>query len=246
MADMDEFDRSNPAAVAKRSAAFEKLAQKHSIAVRLGEITRMDDGLIGFFIGNNFSHLHVVDKVVRDSALEGGRRRGHLGPYGSAQAMPASDPITHDYIRAGDELRLRPFIIGGGSEPAAIADGDLVSLTLLMHPAGKVHLTSGVLPRKSASLARDWIDPGLSVMAPSAFVGPVLIEPDKVRLPKISVFPKDQTWTRRDSPYSWQDDPILAATQTALLPDFPAEIQEGYIRIVPHDSPGEDEDNIIS
>jgi hypothetical protein len=100
-----------------------------------------------------------------------------------------------------------------------------------MHPAGKVHLTSGVLPRKSLQLARDWTHDGLSVIAPSARIGPVLIEPGEVRLPKISAFPKDQIWTRRDTPSTWRDDPIVAATQTALLPDLPSEVQEGYIRI---------------
>ena len=68
-------------------------------------------------------------------------------------------------------------------------------------------------------------------LAPSARVGPVLIESGDVRLPKISSFPKEQIWTRRDTPVTWRDDPILAATQTALLPDMPAEVQEGYIRV---------------
>ena len=95
------------------------------------------------------------------------------------------------------------------------------------------HATSGALPRKHIQLARDWVAPGLSVMAPSARVGPVLIDPGQVRLPKISAFPKDQLFTRRDSAGTWKDDPILAATQEALLPDLPHEVQEGYIRIAP-------------
>ena len=73
-----------------------------------------------------------------------------------------------------------------------------------MHPAGKVHLTSGVLPRKSLQLARDWVQPGLAVIAPSVRVGPVLLDADQVRLPKVSSFPKDQLWTRRDTPSTWK------------------------------------------
>src|SRR5690606_4438452 len=122
-------------------------------------------------------------------------------------------PIS--YIHAEDELHVHP--------------GQIVRLTLLMHPAGRVHLTSGILPRKSLALARDWMQPGLSVIAPSVRVGPVLIDPGEVRLPKVSVFPKDQLWTRRTSPDTWRDDPIVAATQTALLPELPHEVQEGFI-----------------
>jgi hypothetical protein len=66
----------------------------------------------------------------------------------------------------------------------------------------------------------------------------VLVDPAKIALPLISSFGKDQLWTRRDTPATWKDDPILAATQTALLPDLPHEVQEGYIRIAPAPPPG--------
>jgi len=43
----------------------------------------------------------------------------------------------------------------------------------------------------------------------------------------------DQVFTRRSSPVAWQEDAIPAATQTALLPDQPAHVQDGYIRVAP-------------
>jgi hypothetical protein len=133
--------------------------------------------------------------------------------------VPPAKPIEHPYVVAEDELVIRP--------------GQVVMLTLLMVPGGHVHLTSGILPRKSLELARDWVAPGLAVMAPSVRVGPVLVDPAQVRLPKVSAFPKKQIFTRRATPSTWKDDPILAATQTALLPDLPHEVQEGYIRVAP-------------
>ena len=200
------------------AAAVAALADR-AITVRLGELTRTDDGLLAYFVDDDYSRVHVVDKVVANLALDGGRQRGQLGRYGTTPQVPATRPIDNSYILAEDELTLRP--------------GQTVTLTLLMNPAGRVHLTSGVLPRKALQLARDWVAPGLSVMAPSARIGPVLIDPAKVRLPKVSAFPTDQMFTRRDTPSTWKDDPILAATQTALLPDLPHEVQEGYIRIAP-------------
>ena len=77
------------------------------------------------------------------------------------------------------------------------------------------------------------------MLAPSARIGPVLIDPAQVRLPKVRPSRRDQLFTRRDTPSSWKDDPILAATQTALLPDLPHEVQEGYIRIAPDSGSGE-------
>ena len=43
----------------------------------------------------------------------------------------------------------------------------------------------------------------------------------------------DQNFLWRDTPATWRVDAILAATQTALLPDAPAEVREGWIRVAP-------------
>lgn len=190
-----------------------------AFTVRIGELTRADDGLLAYFVNDDYEHVHLVDKIIAALALDAGRQRGQLATYGKAPVVPAPRPIVHPYVIAVDELTIRP--------------NQTLDLTLLMLPQGNVHLTSGVLPRKALQLARDWVAPGLSVMAPSARIGPVLVDPAQVRLPKISSFPKNQIFTRRDTPQSWKDDPILAATQTALLPDLPHEVQEGYIRIAP-------------
>ena len=216
--DFDELDLSDEAIRAAREAAYRALSDR-VFPVRLGELTRSDDGLLAFFVDDDYSRVHVVDKVVRDGALDGGRGRGQLAQLGTTSQIPEVRPITHPYVVAEDELLLHP--------------GQVVRLTLLMHPAGKVHLTSGILPRKSLQLARDWVQPGLAVIAPSVRVGPVLVDQDAIRLPKVSAFPKDQIWTRRDTPSTWKSDPILAATQTALLPEIPSEVQEGYIRVAP-------------
>lgn len=216
--DLDELDLSDSARREARERAYRELADR-AFPVRLGELTRSDDGLLAFFVDDDYQHVHLVDKVVRDAATDSGRWQGHFGRLGQTPVVPGERAISHPYVVAEDELRVHP--------------GQVVRLTLLMNPAGKVHLTSGVLPRKSLQLARDWVRPGLSVLAPSARIGPVLIDTAQVRLPKISAFGKDQLWTRRDTPSTWKDDPILAATQTALLPDLPHQVEEGYIRIAP-------------
>jgi hypothetical protein len=200
------------------AAATAALADR-AFTVRVGELTRADDVLLAYFVDDDYEHVRVVDKVVAELALESRRQKGQLGRYATTPQVPPTKPIDHPYVVAEDELKIRP--------------GQVVRLTLLLVPGGNVHLTSGVVPRKSLQLARDWVAPGLAVMAPSARVGPVLVDPAQVRLPKISAFPKNQVFTRRATPSTWKDDPILAATQTALLPDLPHEVQEGYIRIAP-------------
>jgi hypothetical protein len=203
--------------------------------VRIGEVTRSDDGVLGFFVDDDYSRFHVVDKAIAGAAPEAGRSRGQLGLYGAATGLPARTPLDHPYL-AGT---------GGNLDDAdtlVLHLGQPVTLTILMHPAGKAHLTSGILPRGGTALARNWVGPGLAAIAPSLRTGPVLVETDldeaaQVRLPKVSVFGKDQNFLWRDTPGTWRTDAILAATQTALLPDSPGELREGWIRVAPEAPP---------
>ena len=111
-------------------------------------------------------------------------------------------------------------------------------LTLLMMPGAAVHVTSGVVPRQKVRLARAWFAPGLERLSPSVRIGPVLIDPGDVRLPLIAALGDKQTLTTREGPLGWRDDPILAATQSATLPDRANVLREGWIRVTP-DAPGD-------
>ena len=176
----------------------------------------------------------LVDKVIAATAADGGRSRGQLGVFEKSAGLPPASAITHPYIAGTDD-----------ADTLQLHIGQTVTLTILMHPSGKATLTSGVLPRKALALARDWVGPGLAAIAPSLRTGPVLVETDldtegQVRLPKVSVFGKDQNFLWRDTPATWRTDAILAATQTALLPDAPAELREGWIRVAPTQVEGGD------
>ena len=227
----DDIDLSD-AQRAEEWADAEREAARHAFPVRIGEVTRSDDGVLGFFVDDDYAHFRLVDKAIAGTAAEAGRSRGQLGLYASVTGMPPKTSITHPYIAGTDD-----------ADTLMLHIGQSVTLTIFMHPAGKATLTSGVLPRKALQLARDWVGPGLATIAPSLRTGPVMVETDldkegQVRLPKVSVFGKDQNFLWRDTPATWRTDAILAATQTALLPDTPAELREGWIRVAP-DAPKE-------
>lgn len=227
----DDVDLSDPQR-AQEWAAAEQEAARYAFPVRIGELTRTDDGVLGFFVDDDFSRFRLVDKAIAGAAADAGRSRGQLGLYARVSGMPATSPIDHPYIAGTDD-----------ADTLALHIGQTVTLTILMHPAGKASLTSGVLPRDAIALARDWVGPGLAAIAPSLRTGPVLVETDldteqQVRLPKVSVFGADQGFLWRDTPATWRTDAILAATQTALLPDTPAEVREGWIRVAPEPPAG--------
>lgn len=204
-----------------RQATFDALAAT-PFTVRLGALARADDGLLGWFLEDDYSRLHLVHRSVPLEARPGGPRVGFLGPHDSvpayAAALPTTvTPILHPYVLGDPELEIRP--------------GHPVNLTLLVVPGGKIHLTSGISPRKEVGLLRDWIADALARISPSFRFGPVLVDPMTIRMPRVAALPKEQVWTRRTSPGDWRDDPIVAASQQALLPEAPAQAQEGYIRV---------------
>ncbi|MEJ8853001.1 hypothetical protein WKW79_00385 [Variovorax robiniae] len=222
----DDVNLSN-ADRAKEWADAEREAARFAFPVRIGELTRSDDGVLGFFVDDDYSRFRLVDKAIAGTATDAGRSRGQLGLYSTVTGMPPKTTIKHPYIAGTDD-----------ADTLNLHIGQTVTLTIFMHPAGKASLTSGLLPRKAVALARDWVGPGLAAIAPSLRTGPVMVETDldpqgQVRLPKVSVFGKDQNFLWRDTPATWRTDAILAATQTALLPDTPAELREGWIRVAP-------------
>ena len=221
--DVAELHIDHPGGASERLAAFSALDTQR-FPVRLGDLARTDDSLLGFFVDDDYRHFHVVDRVVAANALDSGRHRAHLGILG-APVTPQIRPLDSGYVVAEDKLLLRP--------------GEVVRLTLLMLPGGRVHLTSGILPRKALALADDWTRLGLQRIVPSVRVGPLLIDPGDVRLPKVHALGEAQSFIRRTGPLTWREDPIVSATSGALLPRLPHELAEGWIRVTPDDSSGE-------
>lgn len=215
--DLAEVDLPDAEAARVRAAAFAALDEER-FEVHLGTLGRADDTLLGFYVDDDYETLHLVDKVVAEQARKTGRQTGHLGLLGETGPVEV-EALDHPYLSAEDTLFLRR--------------GQTVMLTMLMLPGGRVHLTSGILPRKEIALADSWFTPGLKHLVPSVRVGPLLVDPAEVRLPLVSVLGERQTFTRRTGELSWQDDPILAATQTAYLPRLPHVVQEGWIRVTP-------------
>ena len=207
---------------AARAQAYADLTRV-GVPVRIGELTRTDDGVLGWFTDDDYSRMHVVDKLVRDEALAAGPGQGHFGPWGTTPVVPDQLPIDHPYLDAEDSLLVHP--------------GSPRLLTVLMLPGSTASITCGLVPRVTIQLQRAWYAPGLEKLSPSVRVGPVLVDPGQVRLPAVTALGQRQVLTHREGPLGWQDDAILAATQEALLPDRASVLREGWIRVDPSPPP---------
>jgi hypothetical protein len=68
----------------------------------LGELTRTDDGLLGFFVDDDFEHLHLVDRVVAALAKPAGPE-GHLSENPLRSSTPTSWPRTPSRSTSGSD-----------------------------------------------------------------------------------------------------------------------------------------------
>ena len=210
----------DPEAGAARAAAYDELLQV-GVRVRLGELTRPDDGLVAWFADDDYSQVHLVDRAIAEAAAPAGPGRGLLTEWGVTGDVTTPQPIQNDYISMESELIVHPGV------PRMV--------TLLMLPGAAVHATSGVVPRVRAQLQRGWFATALDALVPSVRVGPVLVDPGDLRLPLVAALGEEQTLTVREGPTAWRNDAILAATQSALLPDRATVLRDGWVRVTPSD-----------
>jgi hypothetical protein len=197
-------------------AAARRELERTPLPVRLGELLALDDGLMGYFVNDDYARFYPVHESLAPEARPSGPNQGFLG---SAAAEPDMSPVPveHPYIDRAPVVEIRP--------------GQRVLLTLLVDPRGAVHVTSGFVPRKKIELMREHIAPALDAMALTFRVGPVLVDPHTIRMPVPAEIRGGWSWVRKVNVTTWQEDPVVKATQDALLPDVPALLSEGWLKV---------------
>jgi hypothetical protein len=184
-----------------------------SADVTLGEL--LDDvGALGVQIFVGLLSGQTMHASVRVEAIPSGPNTGFLaGAATVADFDPTeTEPITHPYVVADPTINVQA--------------GHPVVLTLLLDPGTRAHATCGLVPRKAIGLPRGFVEPALARIAPSFRLGPL-----SSGCPSRRCCRRSRCGPGANTPTSWRDDPIEAATQFAYLPDTTHEAQEGYVRV---------------
>jgi hypothetical protein len=114
-------------------------------------------------------------------------------------------------------------------------------VTMLLDPRGNVHAASGILPAKVVELPAEYFEQALATMALTFRVGPLLIDPGVVAIPRPAEQNGAWAWVQRKpggkGDTDWEEDPISAADQAAHLSDALLSIRDGWLKFTP-DSKG--------
>jgi hypothetical protein len=212
------------------------LLNQLTASVRLGALTHWQDGLLGYFVNDDYRTLYCADAAVAGFARQVGPGEGFLQPANlvpnfyetfaddiGAGAAQGSTPVTHPYVNDSGLLTISPH--------------QDIMLTLLLEPHSVVHATTGLLPRKEIGMRREWVAGALAKLSPTFRFGPVLVDPNHIRMPVPTERSGTWSWDHRADIVNWQEDPVTNATADAQLPPDPAQGTEGWLRLVPTPPP---------
>jgi hypothetical protein len=187
---------------------------KIKFPVRLGSLVHMQDGLLGYFVEDNYDTFHPVHAALCQQAMASGPHQGFLSPV---QPGLKIQPIRCGYISAEDTLWIKP--------------GETTLLTLLWDPRGGAYITCGCLPAKRIELAKEQTAPPLKNMMLTFRAGPVLTDPSVIRMPLPSEISGNWSWVDHNLMTGWQEDPVDDPGQQARMPDGTTRIMDGWLKL---------------
>jgi hypothetical protein len=184
--------------------------------IRLGSQELRNDGLIGYFQGTtdhetDYTHFHAVHRPTS------------LQPDNSAYINHIG--ANQDYVRLKFKATSTiPF------DPAGS-----VYLTMLIDPRGVIHTNCGLLPTKIVELPARYVREALDRMAVTFRAGPLLLEPETVRLPLAAEQRGTWTWIQATGTKEgeWLKAPIVKADAKARLSTSPLNLVEGWLKFTP-------------
>lgn len=200
--------------------------------LRLGALTHWQDGLLGYFVNDDYTTLYCADAAAAGFAREVGPNRGFLQQINlvpdfyqqfsndlGANVTEGNSPVNHPYVDTSGLVWIAP-------------NQDYL-LTLLVEPQCVVHATTGLLPRKEIGMRRDWVAPALAQISPTFRFGPLLVDPKRIRMPVANEIKGTWSWDHRADVSTWAEDPVINSTGDAIIPPDPSEGTEGWLKLGP-------------
>jgi hypothetical protein len=82
-------------------------------------------------------------------------------------------------------------------------------------------------------MRREWVASALSKISPTFRFGPVLVDPQRIRMPVGNDIHGTWSWDHRSDITTWAEDKVTNTTGDALIPPDPAKAQEGWLQMKP-------------
>lgn len=200
--------------------------------VRVGDLGHATNGVLGYFADDDYARFYAVYGAGgQTSQLRRALRRGRLLPGQALRLLESGaaggGELSGEYVRRGHLVRLAP-------------DARRALLTVLMEPRGVIPTVAGSLPAATVSLAPGPVAQALRAMKATFRVGPVLADPQRVRMPLPAEVRGKWGWIARRDVTTWRgEEPVEAGDGVARLDDTPRVLGEGWLTLAGAEAPRE-------
>lgn len=186
-----------------------------TLRVRIGDVTRPDDGVLGCFLpGDSIAD----DRFAPVSGEAAEQAVLNQMVFGASQKIEA---VTH------------PFIVDQVAEFDVPANTGL-DLIVLADARGSLYATCGMLPRKMIVIPKDFVEPSLRRLEPTFQIGPVLsfaVQGTLVPVvPAPTVEGMDAVFVHDDE-QTYPEVPLPPVPPAAELPAERVRLTDGWLRL---------------
>ncbi len=189
-----------------------------TLNVRIGDVTRPDDGVLGLFVPGPTSadcHFAPVTREAADKAIV-----NSLATF----VTNGTAAVTH------------PFVEGQESQ-VSLPDNTPVDVVILADIRNALYATCGALPRKKITIPKDFIDSAVKNLEPSFYTGPILtttqfgVEKALLPPPEVAGYSAQFLYQPPDST-AFHSTEVPAAPPLSDLPKSRVLLTEGWLRMV--------------
>jgi hypothetical protein len=190
-----------------------------TLDVRIGDVTRPDDGVLGLFLAGatpDAARFAPVTRYAADKALVNA-----LATFLSVGWTPA----THPFVKDQESLVHLPA-------------NQLVDVVILADVRNSLYATCGALPRKKITIPKDFVDSAVKSLEPSFYTGPILTT-EQFGVEKALLPPPDVAGYSAEFLYEVPDATTYSSSQVPAAPplsDLPKSrvlLTEGWLRMIP-------------
>lgn len=186
--------------------------------LRLGRSDLYDDGLIGYYVGDDYSKCYNVH------ALDDFTPTGYLCPVG----QNGGNYLSVSYYAESTQ--------GGPPDtPPLAADPHSIFVTMLVDPRGTVNATTGILPTEELTLPAEFYQDAIAKLEIYFRTGPLLVDADAIRMPRPTEQQGTWSWIQKNDPSnvpaSWEADPITKDNDQASFPAQPLQLRDGWLKL---------------
>ncbi|WDF57260.1 hypothetical protein [Mucilaginibacter sp. KACC 22063] len=197
--------------------------------IRVGDNQYHTNGVMGYFEADNYDTFYsVYGSNGQTAELQDFFAEVKTGAK-TFKSIAANVGITAgfktNYVQTGHLVSLTP-------------DGTTVKLTLIVDPSGDIPVIPGSLPTGSTTLPNGPVSSALQNLKSTFRAGPLLLNPDRIRMPTPAEVKGNWFWMARKDVTTWNEEvPIEASTPVAGLEPYTPALIEGWIVLADANAP---------